>query len=235
MTEEIRSSAELRNMFGANLRQLSGAYPTVSALCRQLGINRTQFNRYLSGESFPRPDVLDRICRFFDVDARILLKPLSEIAPAASHPAADVMDSFLAARQIDPLPAGFYHSADTDPEDFTNKKHRLLYVRHVGATTLLRGYEPRKSASSISGKDREIQGFATRCGDQVFALMSRRCAQDSRMLVLTALAGGEKWVGQVITLFSAPNACQTPRRVILTYLGPDSVAALRASRNEFTA
>ena len=61
-------------MFGANLRQLAADYPSISDLARQLGINRTQFNRYLSGESFPRPDVLARICRFFEIDARVLLE-----------------------------------------------------------------------------------------------------------------------------------------------------------------
>ena len=66
-------------MFGANLRQLASAYPSISELSRQLGINRTQFNRYLSGESFPRPDVLARICRFCEVDARVLLEPVSKL------------------------------------------------------------------------------------------------------------------------------------------------------------
>jgi transcriptional regulator with XRE-family HTH domain len=59
-------------MFGANLRELSRRYASISDLSRRLDINRTQFNRYLSGESFPRPDVLDKICEFFGVDARIL-------------------------------------------------------------------------------------------------------------------------------------------------------------------
>ena len=66
------SPAELRSMLGANLRRLTRGAVSISALCRDLGINRTQFNRYLAGESFPRPDVLHRICSFFDVDARIL-------------------------------------------------------------------------------------------------------------------------------------------------------------------
>ena len=66
-------------MFGANLRTLGAKYASVSDLARQLGINRTQFNRYLSGESFPRPDVLDRICVFFGVDARVLLEPIDQI------------------------------------------------------------------------------------------------------------------------------------------------------------
>lgn len=82
-------------MFGANLRQLAKRYRSISALCRQLGVNRTQFNRYLSGESVPRPDVLDRICRFFDVDARILLKPLDEIEKIEEHPATPALTEFL--------------------------------------------------------------------------------------------------------------------------------------------
>ena len=44
-----------------------------------IGINRTQFNRYLNGEAFPRPDVLYRICCHFDVDARVLLEPLGQV------------------------------------------------------------------------------------------------------------------------------------------------------------
>ena len=89
-TNSLSGPAELRGIFGANLRQLALKFPSVAGLCRQLGINRTQFNRYLSGESFPRPDVLHRICVFFDVDARILLEPVADILPATtdlfSHP-----------------------------------------------------------------------------------------------------------------------------------------------------
>lgn len=66
-------------VFGKNLRELSGQAQSVAQLCRDLQINRTQFNRYLSGEAFPRPDVLSIICEFFDVDARILLEPLSDL------------------------------------------------------------------------------------------------------------------------------------------------------------
>ncbi|MEM6371330.1 MAG: XRE family transcriptional regulator, partial [Pseudomonadota bacterium] len=52
MAQTPRSPSELRSMFGANLRDLSQSYPSISELSRQLGINRTQFNRYLAGESF---------------------------------------------------------------------------------------------------------------------------------------------------------------------------------------
>ncbi|NBV62153.1 MAG: XRE family transcriptional regulator, partial [Rhodobacteraceae bacterium] len=70
------SPANIRAIFGQNLQRLCAQGPSVSAICRKIGINRTQFNRYLTGDSFPRPDVLERICLHFNVDARILLRPL---------------------------------------------------------------------------------------------------------------------------------------------------------------
>lgn len=76
------SPAQLRHVFCENLKRLSQRSPSVSQLCRELEINRTQFNRYLKAEAFPRPDVLHRICTYFDVDARILLEPLPCLEPA---------------------------------------------------------------------------------------------------------------------------------------------------------
>ncbi|MGC0225182.1 helix-turn-helix domain-containing protein [Pseudooceanicola nitratireducens] len=74
----------------------------ISALCRELGINRTQFNRYKSAESWPRPDVLDRICRYFGVNARIYLEPLDQIERRAKvEVTARIDTSFVPA-----MPAG---------------------------------------------------------------------------------------------------------------------------------
>ena len=74
-----RSPADISAVFSQNLKELMGAPPNVSALCRELSLNRTQFNRYLAAESFPRPDILQKICIHFGLDARILLQPLSEL------------------------------------------------------------------------------------------------------------------------------------------------------------
>ena len=75
------SNLALREIFGRNLRTLCAREGSVSATCRALGFNRTQFNRYLTGAAFPRPDVLFHICRHFGVDARILLEPLAQDGP----------------------------------------------------------------------------------------------------------------------------------------------------------
>jgi transcriptional regulator with XRE-family HTH domain len=64
-------------VFGQNLRALCATKPSISSVCRDLGINRVQFNRYLIGRSFPKPDVLVEICEYFEVDAHIFVEPLS--------------------------------------------------------------------------------------------------------------------------------------------------------------
>lgn len=64
-----------RQIFARNLRILIGTR-SVSRIAREIGINRTQFNRYLTGETLPQVEVLLRICRAFGTDANILLYPV---------------------------------------------------------------------------------------------------------------------------------------------------------------
>jgi transcriptional regulator with XRE-family HTH domain len=71
----------LRKVLSDNLRKLMGSRPNVSDDCRKMGLNRTQFNRYLSGESYPRPEVLAKICAYYQTDANILLWPVGEPVP----------------------------------------------------------------------------------------------------------------------------------------------------------
>lgn len=59
-----------------NLRFLTGYYRSVAEVCRRLGLNRSQFNRYLSGRATPSRHVFKSICDFFGVeDYEILLPP----------------------------------------------------------------------------------------------------------------------------------------------------------------
>lgn len=53
--------------FSTNLRQACSTRKSVSEICRQLGINRQQFNRYVNGEAVPSPHNLARIAAFFGV------------------------------------------------------------------------------------------------------------------------------------------------------------------------
>lgn len=229
MTDDIRSPAELRAMFGANLRQLARRYRSVSALCRKLGVNRTQFNRYLSGESVPRPDVLDRICRFFDVDARILLKPLDEIEKVEDHAAKTALTEFLGSG-VDMIARtafspGFYAVIES-----VSASHRmtLLHARPQAQCTLIRGYVSRAAMPEATPQAREIQGIVACTGNSVYMLTSQREGQNSRVYMISPDPTGTavQWRGTVIS----PANPSTPEPVVLKYLGHDATAIFAAAR-----
>lgn len=73
--------------FAQNLRQLCASQPSVSAICRSIGINRQQFERYLTGESMPSAYNLRRICAYFLMDeAQLISGTTARNAKAATDP-----------------------------------------------------------------------------------------------------------------------------------------------------
>ena len=96
--------SELRMVFARNLATLVDQERSVSDCARKLRISRSQLNRFLAGETYPRPDILQRLCQHFNTDARILTTPLAELIHVAPPPAIgsllpDLMDG------LEPVPA----------------------------------------------------------------------------------------------------------------------------------
>ncbi|WP_181178373.1 helix-turn-helix transcriptional regulator [Mesorhizobium sp. B4-1-3] len=56
-----------------NLAFLCSYYPSIAAVCRRLQINRQQFNKYLSGQTWPSRRNMRKICDFFGVSEGELL------------------------------------------------------------------------------------------------------------------------------------------------------------------
>jgi len=69
----------MRNM-PANLRLLRSYRPSISPVTRDLGLNRSQLNRYLAGTSTPRAPLLRRICDCFGVEDYEIQLPAREFA-----------------------------------------------------------------------------------------------------------------------------------------------------------
>ncbi|WP_036533808.1 helix-turn-helix domain-containing protein [Oceanobacter kriegii] len=61
--------------FSHNLRLLSSYYRSIAEVCRQLTLNRPQFNRYLAGKARPSANTMRRICDFFGVEEHEILLP----------------------------------------------------------------------------------------------------------------------------------------------------------------
>ncbi len=72
------------NLFGKNLRELCLRHGSIAAVCRQMGVNRQQFNRYLTGETKPSAHTLIRIEEFFGINADTLALPQRPKSPGHS-------------------------------------------------------------------------------------------------------------------------------------------------------
>ncbi|WP_372026999.1 helix-turn-helix transcriptional regulator [Tistrella mobilis] len=63
-----------------NLRLVCSYRPSISHVGRDLGINRSQLNRYLAGSSTPRPALLRKICDYFGVEPYEMMLPPRDFA-----------------------------------------------------------------------------------------------------------------------------------------------------------
>lgn len=228
-------------MFGANLRQLSKGFSSISALARELGINRTQFNRYLSGESFPRPDVLARICDFFGVDARVLLEPVEQISQNGIAVAHDYMSEFIDAsvQQVteEDFPSGFYHFSRRSFVKDDEFVRGLVFVKRVDGSTIVRGYEP-KSAMAMQGippaaSAREYRGFVHRVEDGVSLMASRRKGLTASINFLNRVTSFQNnfWVGFVARTVRENASSTRVTRLVYEHIGKDFARARDVARN----
>lgn len=64
----------IRENLAVNLRRLIRGHASVSAVCRALGINRTQFERYLQGQAAPNKATAKLICEYFNIDENELYR-----------------------------------------------------------------------------------------------------------------------------------------------------------------
>ena len=64
----------IRGIFSNNLRRLSSTQKSHAHVARQLGLNRQQFNGYITGKNLPNERVIDNICAYFQVDVGSLFR-----------------------------------------------------------------------------------------------------------------------------------------------------------------
>lgn len=235
-----KSPAELRSMFGANLRILARDYPSISELSRRLGINRTQFNRYLAGDSFPRPDVLARICDFFGVDARVLLDPVDSFDTDHAVMAGPELGEFLGTGLQPPeqlFPSGFYRFTRKSFVDNERFVLGLVWIwRNANGACFLRGYEAREAMRQqglpAASDLREFRGLVMQQENGISIMVSRRGAMTSSFNFLHPMVSFQNnfFVGYVAR--TVPEAVESTRAVRMVYehLGRDGRAARAVAR-----
>ncbi|QUJ77967.1 helix-turn-helix transcriptional regulator [Sulfitobacter albidus] len=227
-------------MFGANLRSLSAPFGSVSKLSRELGINRTQLNRYLSGESFPRPDVLARICSFFDVDARVLLEPIDSLPRTKDAGEDPFVADFLGAgeRHIPQahLPDGFYRVLRRSFSREDRFHSVLVRICRVGARTYLRGFAPisalPRDAMVRSTSAREFRGRVMSQGDGLSIMMTGQNGTDAVFNYLRKMPSHRNnlWLGYAVRSVPEHAAGERVTRTLYEYLGNRISDGLTAGR-----
>lgn len=235
--------AEIRNIFGANLRQLSAQYPSIAGLCRELGINRTQYNRYLSGESFPRPDVLHRICEFFGKDARILLEPVDTIPDGNSellnHPAIrDFMGKNSTNVPEKDVPSGLYRFSRRSFVDDSMGVLGMLLVFREDGYTFLRGYEAKEAMEQqglpTNGPAREFRGIFLLQEEGVANIAARRGSITCSYQFLSRYPSMD---GHFLEGYSARSVRETMRsrrieRTVYEHLGDNRETIRHTAQNQ---
>jgi len=228
-------------MFGANLRKLSAPYPSISDLSRRLGINRTQFNRYLAGESFPRPDVLARICWFFEVDARVLLEPVDQIGSVDDPIANPFLRDFVApgARNVpqDTFPDGFYRFSRRSFVDLNLFVVGLVHIRRDGANTFLRGYEAHQAMRlqdlATNAAEREFRGIVMQQENGIAIVVSRNNSMTCSFNYLSRVASFTNtfWAGYVTRTVPEATGGIRVTRLVYEHLGKSTTPAIAAARH----
>ena len=113
-------SRKLVESFAINLRLFSNKKSSIAEICRETKIHRQQFNKYLSGSSFPNAHNLSKICRYLGVSAETLFAAEGEsITPAQTVSHSHRMQVDV---QFGPdIPGKNYVTSSNDGNELRNK------------------------------------------------------------------------------------------------------------------
>ncbi|NVO56590.1 helix-turn-helix transcriptional regulator [Rhodobacteraceae bacterium B1Z28] len=162
--------------FSANLKSLCAEHGNISQICRDIGVNRQQFNRYLNGSSLPSAHNMRRIARHFDLteaelfaDTASFERMLNGVLPQIGKTPTDAfLDPFRGQQKNLRRYVGFYHSYFCTPSWEGRIFCSLIRIQEVDGLITIRSREiatsPDKSTHQIS----RYAGLVTMRGNRIF-------------------------------------------------------------------
>jgi transcriptional regulator with XRE-family HTH domain len=223
----------------ANLRYLCAHYGSVAEVCRRLGINRQQFNKYLNGSSAPSLRNLRRISTFFGVDEyEITLAHedfVSSVMPRRGNPsgAGDLLSQLLSQLSIDAIRSrdalkpycGVYAVYLCTPVWSSHIVRSLTVLKQQGQNTVLKSIERLRMASSPgTSLVQKFIGAAFYVVDRIYILEYEAASRD--LVSLTILYPSHRQqrpylTGIILTIASGGNRQPFASRVVYERLGPN--------------
>lgn len=164
--------------FSRNLRSICAEYGSIARVCREIGINRQQFNRYLSGAGLPSAHNLRRIARHFNLSEADLfschedfdLRCLSGQPRRSSSPADLMTEAFRdQATALRPY-LGFYHAHFWTPTWDGMILKSLVWLREKDGFVTTKSIERIKSVESRHSQKSRYEGLVTRRGNRIYVV-----------------------------------------------------------------
>ena len=126
-------------VFAANLRRLcSSRGISLAQAARDLDLGKVQFQRFLRAESFPKPNLLHRICLYFGTDARILTEawPFADLAAVTKTEAGPLGGLEQAARYAGLSPAYFEPDPGLPDGHYTFFRRSMSLSGHIARSVV---------------------------------------------------------------------------------------------------
>ncbi|NSY41609.1 helix-turn-helix transcriptional regulator [Leisingera sp. ANG59] len=224
-----------------NLGTLTSYGKSVADICRRANLNRTQFNRYLAGQSQPSLQTLRRICDFFGVDEHeIFMAPdafreLVRLRPpllTARDPATSFAQRLFLNQSKPAAQTGYYQAYLTDPADPSNVYIHLVKLSQSGRGTAVKIIARYPRDQINLPKRLKFEGIATQQAGRLFCVIQESKMRKSTSCIVLSLGdfdnattldglilGTEPETGNEITTY----------QTIWRYLGkaPDLRAAIK--------
>ncbi|WP_291732197.1 helix-turn-helix transcriptional regulator [Leisingera sp. F5] len=173
--------------FSENLRSLCAEHGSIAQICREIGINRQQFNRYLNGSSLPAAHNLRRIARYFSIPEAQLFTANSEFetrledaaGPVQHSPADRFLSPFRGQQRNLKRYLGFYHAYFRTPSwgegIFCSLTRFIEQDGYILSRNLEIAHDPEQSIRQIS----RYEGMVTLRGNRLFITEHERAREGS--------------------------------------------------------
>ena len=199
--------------FSLNLRLLCSRERSISELCREIGLNRQQFGKYLSGTTLPSAHNLRRICDHFDIDERELFGPHEDFrarhGPGASNPRnlpwRALFQAFPGDRAALRRYLGLYHSHFISPAQPGTVMRALVLIHEREGFVMSRSVERAVDSERGVRQRSKFEGLVSFRGERLFVVERDSLFRDSivetilfpahhhRLLYLRGMTFGVSW------------------------------------------
>jgi len=164
--------------FAQNLRSICANYGSIAQVCREIGINRQQFNRYLNGGGMPSAHNLRRIARHFELPEADLFADHEEFTRrhilnhkrVAGSPVDLMIEPFRDQTQTLRRYLGFYHAHFRTPSWEGKILRSLIWLYEKDGYVMSRSVERVITQDGSVHQKSRYEGMVSQRGSCVYVI-----------------------------------------------------------------